>query len=230
MVKLSIVIPVYNEKNYIVQILKKVDNLAIAGVAKEIIIVDDGSTDGTAEILKVLGSSRYQIIFHPINQGKGAALKTGFAKASGDVIAIQDADLEYNPKDLVPLVGRVLSGQNLVVYGSRMIGRNPIGHVAYYWGSKLISVVTNLLYQTKLTDVETGYKVFAAPLLKSIKLEQDGFAFEVEVTAKILKRGIKIIELPITYAPRQFSEGKKINWADGVEALWLLIKYRFSSR
>ena len=227
MPKLSIVIPVYNEQEYIAEILKRVGELAVPGVSKEIIVVDDGSTDTTADILKNLNPQHYRVVFHPTNQGKGAALRTGFAQATGDVIAIQDADLEYNPEDLPQLVIPVLAGAAKVVYGSRLSRPNPIGYRAYYLGSKLISMVTSLLYHTELTDVETGYKVFDASVLKPLKLEQNDFAFEVEVTAKLLRQGVKIIERPISYAPRQFYQGKKINWTDGVKALWLLVKYRF---
>ncbi len=226
-IKLSIVVPVYNEKNYIINILKKVRELNIENVEKEIIVVDDKSTDGTADILKSLNNDDYKIIFSQKNEGKGSALRKGFLQATGDIIAIQDADLEYDPKDLKKLVEEILSGREKVVYGSRMTGNNPIGHISYYIGNKLISFLANFLYQNKISDVETCYKVFKAEIIKNLKLQQNDFAFEVEVTAKILKQGIKIKELPISYNPRKFSEGKKIKWIDGVKAILLLIKYRF---
>lgn len=224
---LSIVVPVYNERRYIKEILKRLQALTVGQMAKEVIIVDDGSTDGTVEILKEISQPGWQIIFSSRNEGKGSALRKGFAKTTGEIVAIQDADLEYHPFDLRPLVELVAAKQTQVAYGSRMINKNPIGHISYYLGNKLISWLAQVLYQVKITDVETCYKVFDGQLLRSLRLEQDDFAFEVEVTAKILKQGIKIIELPISYQPRQFAEGKKISWLDGLKALWLLVKYRF---
>lgn len=225
--KVSIVIPVYNEKNYILKTLEKVKTFDLKGLDKEIIVVDDGSTDGTKEILKKVGSD-YKIIFHHKNHGKGAALKTGFKNCTGEIIAIQDADLEYNPDEIPKLIALILAGQTEVVYGSRMMGKNPIGHWRYYLGNKLISFCCNFLYQGGLTDIETGQKVFLRQVLEKISLEQADFGFEVELTAKILKNKITILELPVGYLPRRFSEGKKINWLDGIKALWLLVKYRFS--
>ena len=165
MTKISIVIPVYNEKNYIEAVLRKIDSTNIADLKKEVIIVDDGSTDGTREILSRL-QDRYLIIFHQVNQGKGAALRSGFAKASGEIIAIQDADLEYDPSDLAKLVRPIITGQSQVVYGSRMMGNNPIGHKRYYFGNKLITWSASLLYGRALTDLETCYKVFATSILE----------------------------------------------------------------
>jgi len=224
--KLSIIIPVYNEKKYILEVLKRVEELTLDNLKKEIVIVDDGSTDGTKELLKPL-AHKYKIIFHEQNQGKGAALKTGFKNSQGDIIAIQDADLEYHPSDLAKLVQPIVTGQTLVVFGSRMLGNNPIGHWRYYFGNRAISWLTNFLYKAKLTDVETCYKVFHRQVLDNIKIEHNCFGEEVEFTTKLLKNKISILELPISYSPRKFDEGKKISWRDGVKALWLLIKYRF---
>lgn len=226
MALVSIVIPVYNERLYIDQVLKRTMTVLFPGCDKEIIVVDDCSTDGTDQVLAPW-SSRCIIIRHQRNRGKGAALRTGFEHCSGDIIAIQDADWEYQPKDLVPLVAAVNSGQTLVAYGSRLIAQNPVGHFFYYWGNKVISLLTTVLYGVWLTDVETGHKVFKRSALAGLALEQNDFGFEIEVTAKLLRRGIHIVELPTSYAPRKFSQGKKINWRDGVKAIWLLIKYRF---
>lgn len=222
---ISIVIPVYNEKKYILEILKRVEAVEI-NLEKEIIIVDDGSNDGTSEILAQL-KDRYKILFHEKNLGKGAALKTGFTQASGEIIAIQDADLEYDPRELAKLVEPILQDQTQVVYGSRIKGKNKIGHLRYYLGNILISAWANVLYGQRLSDVETCYKVFKKEVLDKIEIESLDFGFEAEFTAKVLKNKFSIIELPISYQPRSFKEGKKICWRDGIKALWLLIKYRF---
>ncbi|MFA6382761.1 MAG: glycosyltransferase family 2 protein [Candidatus Buchananbacteria bacterium] len=224
MKKISIVIPVYNEKDYILKTLERVEKLSFSGLEKEIIVVDDGSTDGTTEILKSL-ESKYKIIYQN-NGGKGAALRAGFTTSTGEIIAIQDADLEYDPAEIVRLIKPIIDGKSEVVYGSRMLGHNPIGHRRYYLGNELISWLTNVLYRSHLTDVETGHKVFKKSILENLNLQENDFGFEVEFTAKILKNQIPILELPISYAPRKFDEGKKINWQDGLKALWLLVKYR----
>ncbi|MDD2807254.1 MAG: glycosyltransferase family 2 protein [Patescibacteria group bacterium] len=222
----SIVVPVYNERAYIAKILNQLDELVFRGNAKEIIVVNDCSTDGTTEILNQF-VDRFKIYNHKTNCGKGEALKTGFAKCRGDIIAVQDADLEYNPADLIESVALLNSTEARVVYGSRMMAHNPVGHWAYYFGNRLISFLTRWLYAAKITDVETGHKVFRREVLELMKLENNDFGFEVEFTAKLLKQGIKIMERPISYQPRQFNEGKKIGWRDGLKAVWLLIKYRF---
>ena len=226
--KVSVVMPVYNEKEFILPALDRLAAINFPGLDKEVIVVDDGSTDGTKELL--LKRQTEKVFFHQKNLGKGAALMTGFAQCSGDIIAIQDADLEYDPNDLVKLVELVASGQAPVAYGSRMMGKNPVGHYAYYLGNKLISLVTRILYGAALTDVETGYKVFRKDVLDSVALSEPRFGFEIQFTVNVLKSHLVIKELPIKYAPRQFSQGKKIGWRDGVEALWLLIKYRFGSK
>ena len=226
--KVSVIIPVFNEKDFIVTILDKLEQVSFFPAVKEVVIVDDCSTDGTKTILENF-QDKYKIIFHHKNQGKGAALKTGFKNATGDIIAIQDADLEYNPQDLKKLVVVILAEEAQVVYGSRMTAKNPVGHYAYYLGNKLISLLTRILYGSKLTDVETCYKVFKKEILDNLNLEEDDFGFEVEFTAKVLKSGLTIKELPISYNPRKFSQGKKISWQDGIKAIGLLFKYRFSN-
>lgn len=222
--KLSIIIPAYNEERYILEILKKVKNVDF-GLEKEVIVVNDASKDKTGEILNSVEDLK--VFTHSKNKGKGAALRTGFANATGDIIAIQDADLEYNPEDLKALVHLVADGDAEVVYGSRMTGKNPIGHIAYYLGNQLISGVTRILYGVKLTDVETCYKVFTKNVLTKLNLSENDFGFEVEFTAQVLRGGFKVRELSISYAPRKFNEGKKISWVDGIKAVWLLFKYKF---
>lgn len=223
----SVVVPVYNEQTYIRQLLERLERLEFNGLTKEILVINDCSTDGTAQILRDF-SDRLRVLNHDRNRGKGEALKTGFANCSGEVIVIQDADLEYDPDDLMESVNLVSLSDVKVVYGSRMMGRNPVGHWAYYLGNLLISLLTRLLYRAKVTDVETGHKVFHRDVLDLITLRNADFGFEVEFTTKLLKNHINIIERPISYHPRRFSEGKKIGWRDGLKAVWLIVKYRFT--
>ncbi len=226
--KLSIVIPCYNEIETINKILKRVEAADIGPVEKEIVIVDDFSTDGTRELLRSNGIP-HKVIFHEQNKGKGYALRTGFQHVTGDVVIIQDADLEYDPNDYKQLIEPILRGECQVMYGSRDRKENKLHSGAmFYAGGKIVTWVTNILYGSRLTDEPTCYKVFSRELLQSIQLKCERFEFCPEVTAKVLKRGIKIRELPIAYYPRKVSEGKKINWKDGVEAIWTLIKYRFT--
>lgn len=229
MSKLSIVIPVFNENNTIAEILKRIE-AADLGVEKEIIIVDDFSTDGTRDFLRSL-ENRHKIIYQPKNLGKGAALRAGFKQAAGDWLVVQDADLEYNPNDFKAMLKPIIEAGALVIYGSRRLGnsyfrRRHSGYI-YAFGGIFITWFTNLLYGTKITDEPTCYKMFKTDLLKSINLECERFEFCPEITAKIARRGIKIHEVPISYQPRYKSEGKKIDWRDGLEALWTLLKYRF---
>ncbi|MFY7909239.1 MAG: glycosyltransferase family 2 protein [Emticicia sp.] len=222
---LSVLIPAYNEVHNIQNILKKIGEVDIP---KEIIIVDDGSTDGTRELLKTLKSDSVKVVFHEKNQGKGGAIRTAIDHASGDIIIIQDADLEYDPQDYHKLIPVIESGKEKVVYGSRFLNKqNKHSYFSFFLGGQVVTWITNLLYFQNLTDEPTCYKVFDAKLLKSIKLNCTGFEFCPEVTAKIAKLGYKIPEVPISYYPRSISEGKKINWKDGVEAIWVLFKYRF---
>ncbi|GAB4578533.1 MAG: glycosyltransferase family 2 protein [Anaerolineales bacterium] len=223
---ISVVIPVYNEKNTIREIIRRV--LAV-GLVSEIVIVDDGSKDGTRELLPELdGENGVRVILHERNQGKGAAVRTGIAQAKGDVIIIQDADLEYDPRDYPALLKPIEEGLAEVVYGSRFLGgpRRPI----LFWNmvaNKILTFVTNILYNNILTDMETGYKVFKREVVIGMTIHARRFDFEPEFTAKLLKRHVRIFEVPITFNPREYSEGKKIGLRDAFEAMWTLIKYRF---
>lgn len=218
--------PVYNEKDTVAEILKRVRAIPIE---KEIIVVDDGSTDGTQEILKEEEAGEdTRVFYHSQNRGKGAAVRTGLAHVNGEVVLIQDADLEYDPRDYPELLKPIVEGRAEVVYGSRFLGGPRKAMLFWHMlGNKLLTLVTNILYDTIISDMETGYKVFKADLIKSIPLRARRFEFEPEVTAKVLKRGYRIYEVPITYTGREYYEGKKITWRDGLVALWTLFKYRF---
>ncbi len=224
--KISIIIPVFNEKNTIQEILNRVQKM---NVADEIIIVDDGSSDGTRDILESYRHQQpFRVIFHEKNQGKGSAIRTGLKAVQGDVIIIQDADLEYDPREYPNLLKPIQEGVADVVYGSRFLGapRRPI----LFWNmvaNKILTLVTNILYNNILTDMETGYKVFRREVIEGIPLHAKRFEFEPEFTAKILKRKVRIFEVPIAFYPRDYSEGKKIKMKDAFEAMWALIKYRF---
>ena len=229
MTKLSIVIPVFNERDTIVSIVKAVESVPLRDVEKEIVIVDDHSTDGTRDRLKKeLDDGKRRVIYHDRNQGKGAALRTGFSVASGDIVLVQDADLEYNPAEYPKLLKPILEGKADVVYGSRFLGRHRVFLFTHYAGNRLLTLLTNVLYNTMLTDMETCYKVMRTEVLRSMKLEANGFGIEPELTAKIFKRHYRVYEVPITYDGRGYDEGKKITWRDGFVALWVLLKYRFS--
>jgi glycosyltransferase involved in cell wall biosynthesis len=229
--KLSILIPVYNEAKTIKQVLKMVWEAQSASLSKELIIVDDGSTDGTREILSQLDGHAYnaKIIFHEKNQGKGAALRTAQQHAQGDIILIQDADLEYDPKEYNELLRPIIDNRADVVYGSRLSGGKPTRafKIMHLFGNRFLSLLTNILYNSTLTDMETCYKVFRAPIFKQIKIRSNRFDFEPEITAKVLKQNIRLCELPISYYGRDYEEGKKITWRDGFGAIIALLKYRF---
>ncbi len=223
--RLSIIIPVYNEKATVLEMLSRVEALP---VEKEIVMVDDGSTDGTRELLAALTPGRAVVVMHDKNQGKGAAIRSGLARASGDIIAIQDADLEYDPRDLLRLLRPIEDGKANVVYGSRFTGERKNMFFWHWVGNRFLTLMTDILFDTTLSDMETCYKMFKSEVIKGISLKSHRFEIEVEITAKILKKGYRIYEVPISYAGREFHEGKKITWKDGVVALWYLFKYRFS--
>lgn len=225
--KLSVIIPCYNEAKTIRAIVERVRAAPVK--AMEIIVVDDCSRDGTRDLLRTeIAPLVAQVIYHEVNQGKGAALRTGFALAQGELVLIQDADLEYDPEDYPKLLAPVLKGKSQVVYGSRFTGerRNMFFH--HWVGNKFLTLVTNVLYNTTLSDMETCYKLFTRQALQGVVIRSDRFNFEPEITAKILKKGIRIYEVPISYTGREFDEGKKITWRDGLVALWALVKFRFS--
>jgi glycosyltransferase involved in cell wall biosynthesis len=223
---LSVVIPVYNEAEHIGEILKRVQSTKLA---KEIIVVDDGSKDGTRDTLQELdGKKKVRVILHERNQGKGAAVMTGLKAAQGDILLIQDADLEYNPRDYPVLLGPIREGIADVVYGSRFLGAPH--RVTMFWhlmANRLLTLMTNILYNTILTDMETGYKVFRREVIEGMNIRAKRFDFEPEFTAKVLKRKYRIFEVPISFNPRDYSQGKKIKLKDAFEAVWTLLKYRF---
>ena len=229
--KLSIIIPVFNERGTITELLDKVEavNLGV-GIEKEIIIIDDFSTDGTREILKTM-EDKFVILYHDRNYGKGMALRTGIKEITGDYVVVQDADLEYDPNDFKIMLNKIASENLQVVYGSRRLNHSYLkgrrsGHL-FAVGGIFLTWITNVLYGTEITDEPTCYKMFRTEFLKSIDLKCIRFEFCPEITAKIAKRGIDIHEVPINYFPRHKNEGKKINWRDGLEAIWVLLKYRF---
>jgi glycosyltransferase involved in cell wall biosynthesis len=224
--KLTVIIPVYNEVDNIREIIRRVRRTRLAS---EIVVVDDGSQDGSRELLAALnGSNRVRVLMHPHNQGKGAAVRTGIAAARGDILLIQDADLEYNPRDYPALLQPLEDGIADVVYGSRFLG-GPRRAVMFWHmiANQLLTFMTNILYNTILTDMETGYKVFRREVGQGMVLRARGFEFEPEFTAKILKRHQRIFEVPISFNPRDYSQGKKIKIQDAFVAVWTLLKYRF---
>jgi glycosyltransferase involved in cell wall biosynthesis len=223
---LSVVMPVYNERDTIEEIIGRV--LAIR-IRIQLIVVDDGSKDGTRDILTALGKKHdFRLIFQERNQGKGAALRRGFSEVSGDIVLIQDADLEYSPEEYPELIELICQGRADVVFGSRFLGRHRVFLFTHYLGNRLLTAITNVLYNTMLSDMETCYKVMRTEVLRSMTLKSDSFGIEPELTAKIFKRGYRVYEVPITYDGRGYEEGKKITWRDGVVALWVLLKYRFT--
>jgi glycosyltransferase involved in cell wall biosynthesis len=223
---LSVVMPVYNERETIEEIITRVMRV---NIRIELIVVDDCSKDGTRDILAELQKRHnFKLILQPKNAGKGSALRRGFAEVTGDVMVIQDADLEYSPEEYPDLIELIAQGRADVVYGSRFIGRHRVFLFTHYAGNRLLTLITNVLYNTMLTDMETCYKMMRREVLQSMTLESDGFGIEPEMTAKIFKRGYRVYEVPITYDGRGYEEGKKITWRDGLVALWILIKYRLT--
>lgn len=223
----SIIIPVFNEEHTIGELVTRVFQSKLPGWRKQIVIVDDGSIDSTKKILEQW-KSKCTVLSVPTNQGKGAAIGVGLRYAEGDIVIIQDADLEYDPKDYQQLIIPFGSPSVHAVYGSRFLGPHLSTMFLYALGNKFVTLVTNILYNTNITDMETGYKAFRRSTLTSIPLRAQRFDFEPEITAKLLKRGYQIYEVPISYYGRKFSEGKKLTWRDGVVALWMLFKYRFT--
>ncbi len=224
--KLSVIVPVFNERNTVVEILRRMRAVDLP-VDREFVVVDDGSDDGTRSVLTQLGDSTVKIVSHPENRGKGAAIRTGLEHVTGDLVLIQDADLEYDPEDWPKLLAPMLKGKAQVVYGSRITGEHRNMLYLHWVGNKMLSLVTNLLYNTTLSDMETCYKLFDREVLRPIIVKSDRFDFEPEITAKVLRQGIRIYEVPISYAGREFDEGKKITWRDGFAALYALVKFRF---
>ena len=224
---LSILIPVYNEKDTVLELLRRVEAVTIP-VAKQIVMVDDGSTDGTRDILKSLGA-RASVVYHERNRGKGAAMRTALAHATGDFVLVQDADLEYDPMDYPGLIAPLLDGRADAVYGSRFLGGpHRVLFFWHYFANTLFTLLTNVLYNINLTDMGTCYKAFVTDKLKAIPLEGEGFGIEPEITAKICKRRLRLYEVPISYAWRTYAEGKKITWKDGFVYIWCLLRYRIA--
>ena len=230
MTLLSVVIPIYNEKGTVREIVSRVDAVSLPGIQKEIVLVDDFSTDGTRSILKeeMEGRGGIRVLYHDRNRGKGAALRTGISQTTGDIVLIQDADLEYDPGEYPKLLAPILAGKADVVYGSRFSG-GEAKRVLFYWhslGNKFLTHLSNMFTNINLTDMETCYKVFRGEVIRKVRIEEDRFGFEPEVTAKVARMGCRIYEVGISYSGRTYAEGKKINWKDGVRALWCILKYR----
>jgi glycosyltransferase involved in cell wall biosynthesis len=224
---LSVIVPVFNERTTVAEVLRRIRAVELP-VDIEVVVVDDGSSDGTDKVLAALGDSTVRIINHHRNQGKGAAIRTGMEAVRGDLVLIQDADLEYDPVDWPRLLDPILRGKARVVYGSRFTGERKNMLPLHWIGNRFLSLVTNVLYSSTLSDMETCYKLFDRQVLEGITIESDKFNFEPEITAKVLRRGFRIYEVPISYAGREVDEGKKITWRDGFGALQALVKYRFT--
>ena len=222
---LSVIVPVYNERTTLIEIVRRMRAVDLP-MDREIVVVDDGSNDGTDKVLSAIEDSTVRVLRHPGNQGKGAAIRSGLAVVRGDLVLIQDADLEYDPEDWPKLLNPVLRGRAKVVYGSRFTGERK-NMLFWHWvGNRFLSLVTNVLYNTTLSDMETGYKLFDRSVIDGITIDSNSFDFEPEITAKVLRRGQRIYEVPISYNGREVDEGKKITWKDGFGALKTLLKYR----
>jgi glycosyltransferase involved in cell wall biosynthesis len=224
---LTVLMPVFNERSTVAEVIRRMRAVELP-VTLQVIVVDDGSSDGSDKVLRAVEDSTVRVIRHERNQGKGAAIRTGMAEARGDLLLIQDADLEYDPSDWPRLLDPILRGKARVVYGSRFTGERKNMLPLHWFGNRLLSLVTNILYSSTLSDMETCYKLFDAQVLEGITIVSNKFDFEPEITAKVLRRGHRIYEVPISYAGREFDEGKKITWRDGFSALKALIKFRFT--
>jgi len=228
--RLSIVIPCYNEKNLLPQIISLVKSTPVPD--KEIILVDDGSNDGTTELIRnIIEKEVTKVIYHPINMGKGAAIRSGLGAVTGDIVLIQDADLEYDPAEYPKLIAPIMEGKADVVFGSRFMGEGPhrVHMFWHYVGNKLLTVLSNMFTNLNLTDMETCYKVFRAEVIKSITIQQNGFGIEPELTAKVAKQHCRVYEVGISYYGRSYGEGKKITWKDGIKALYVIVRYSLFS-
>ncbi len=227
---LSVIVPVYNERRTLAEILRRIRAVELPSLSVEVVVVDDGSSDGSDKVLSALQDSTVRVITHPKNRGKGAAIASGLEAVRGDLVLVQDADLEYDPDDWHRLLDPIMKGKAQVVYGSRFTGERKNMFPSHWMGNRLLTLVTNVLFRSTLSDMETCYKLFDRRVLEGITIESTRFEFEPEITAKILRRGYRIYEVPISYSGRERSEGKKISWRDGFGALRTLFKYRFARR
>ena len=225
---LSVLVPVFNEEATLRQVLDRIRSVELP-LELEVVVVNDASSDGTAAVLKELDDPAIKVFTHPQNQGKGAALRTGLAEVTGDIVLVQDADLEYDPNDWPSLLAPIIEGKTSVVYGSRFSGDNENMSGLHWIGNKFLTLTTTVLYATKITDMETCYKCFDRRVLEPIHVVSNRFDFEPEITAKVLRQGYSIYEVPISYQGREFDEGKKITWRDGFAALKALVKFRFTT-
>ena len=224
---LTVIMPVFNERSTVAEVVRRMRAVELP-FTLQVIVVDDGSSDGSDKVLRAIEDSTIRVLRHEHNLGKGAAIRTGLAEARGDLLLIQDADLEYDPEDWPKLLKPILDGKARVVYGSRFTGERKNMLPLHWFGNRFLSLVTNMLYSSTLSDMETCYKLFDAQVLEGITIVSNKFDFEPEITAKVLRRGHRIYEVPISYAGREPDEGKKITWRDGFSALWALVKFRFT--